>query len=58
MKAVSSHLSQFIVRVGSLVAIDEAEEEKRAERCRYLGHVPYRVPKLTDEDKARIIAMA
>lgn len=55
MDAITANISQLIVRLGSLVTVDEAEAAKRAERCRYLSHVPYRVPKLTEQDKARII---
>jgi len=59
MDAITANISQLIVRLGSLVTVDEAEAAKRAERCRYLGHVPYRVPyrvpKLTEQDKAHII---
>ena len=54
MNAISSHVLQFVARLGSLITVDEAETAKRAERCRYLGHVPYRAPKLTEEDKIRL----
>lgn len=55
MDAIVTNISKLIVRLGSLVTIDEAEAVKRAERCRYLGHVPYRVPNLIDEPCSRII---
>ena len=55
MDAITANISQFIVRLGSLVTIDEAQALKRSERLRYLGHVPYRVPNLIDEAGARVI---
>lgn len=55
MDAIVANISKLIVRLGSLVTIDEVQAVKRAERLRYLGHVPYRVPNLIDEVGARVI---
>lgn len=55
MDAIVTNISKLIVRLGSLVTIDEAEAIRRSERLRYLGHVPYRVPNLIDEAGARVI---
>ena len=55
MDAIGTNISKLIVRLGSLVVIDEAQAIKRAERCRYLGHVPYRVPNLIDEPGSRVV---
>lgn len=55
MDAIVANISKLIVRLGSLVTIDEAQAIKRSERLRYLGHVPYRVPNMIDEVGARVI---